>query len=120
MLPCRKESGKIEKLRKNYEFQKVYRQGSYLSTPLTLLVFKNNDLGKNRLGIVISKKVGKSVIRHRLKRLYTEAFRTINREENLKCGYDFVIIARKGSQQLDYHGVIRELKKLFAKGKLMS
>lgn len=83
---------KIYRIRKNAEFRAVYRRGKSLSNELLVLyVFKNNK-NINRRGISVSKKVGKSVIRSRVKRLIGESFRLT--EEQLKKGYDLVFIAR--------------------------
>jgi ribonuclease P protein component len=114
----RHSNHKIEKLRKTFQFQKVYRQGRSVATQSTVLFLKRNDELYNRLGISISKKVGKSVTRHRLKRLYLEAYRKLM-PEILKEGYDFVIIARKGSGNLTYSEALQDLRKLMLRGKLL-
>ena len=64
-----------ESLKKNSDFQKVYRQGkSYANRYLVMYVLENHTEG-NRLGISVSKKVGNSVIRHHLTRLIRESYR---------------------------------------------
>jgi ribonuclease P protein component len=107
---------RILKLRKNYEFKKVYREGKSLKTKNTVLLYKKNNENFNRIGISVSKKVGKSVLRHRLKRLYYEAYRSLH--DKFRQGYDFVIIARKNAQQLTFQEAILDLQKLFYRGKL--
>ena len=52
-----------ESLKKNRDFQNVYKKGkSYANRYLVMYVLKN-DTERNRLGISVSKKVGNSVIR---------------------------------------------------------
>ena len=64
-----------ESLKKNKDFQVVYRRGkSYGNRYLVMYVLKN-DLGKNRVGISVSKKVGNSIVRHHLSRLIRESYR---------------------------------------------
>ena len=64
-----------ESLKKNMDFQKVYNGGkSYANKYLVMYVLENN-LNKNRIGISVSKKVGNSVIRHRITRLIRESYR---------------------------------------------
>ncbi len=108
---------KIERLSKNYQFQDIYRKGRSRATAKTVLYFKRNRKTINRLGIVVSKKVGKSVIRHRLKRIYREAMRSL--QQHLKTGFDLVIIARKGADQLSYWEILHDLQSLLLKGKLL-
>ena len=64
-----------ESLKKNRDFQNVYCNGlSYANRFLVMYVLENH-LGKNRIGISVSKKVGNSVIRHRVTRLIRESYR---------------------------------------------
>ena len=89
-----------ESLKKNSDFQKVYRQGkSYANRYLVMYVLENHTEG-NRLGISVSKKVGNSVIRHHLTRLIREAYR-LNRE-NFETGYDIVVVARPAAKGQGY------------------
>ena len=89
-----------ESLKKNIDFQTVYRIGnSNANKYLVMYVIKNN-LGKNRLGISVSKKVGNSIVRHRLTRLIRESYRL--QEEKFPCGLDIVIIARASAKGKSY------------------
>jgi len=107
----------IGRLRKNIHFQKVYRHGKSLATKNIVLFFKKNGDDKNYLGISINKKVGNSVHRHRLKRIYKEAFRKI--KGDIEEGYDFIIVARRGAGQISFHEAVQDLLKLFSRGKLL-
>lgn len=68
---------------------------------------RENGLGKNRLGISVSKKVGNSVVRHRLTRLIREAYRL--KEEKFKRGFDIVVIARMYAKGKGYRDIERAL-----------
>ena len=64
-----------ESLKKNSDFKNVYTRGkSYANKYLVMYVLENNP-GKNRIGISVSKKVGNSVVRHRITRLVRESYR---------------------------------------------
>ena len=90
-----------ESLKKNSEFQKVYRQGkSYANRYLVMYVLENHTEG-NRLGISVSKKVGNSVIRHHLTRLIRESYRL--HEDMFNNGLDIVVIARSTAHDISYH-----------------
>ncbi|MDU4891453.1 MAG: ribonuclease P protein component [Clostridium sp.] len=107
---------KEERLRKNPEFRLVYRRGrSFATATLVLYVFKNNK-GINRIGISVSKKVGKSVVRSRVKRLISESAR-LNKQD-LKQGYDLVFVARSASRDKSYKDIENSVKYLFKKSGL--
>lgn len=112
---------KSGKLRKNNEFRNVYRRGKSLSTEnLVLYIYKvntrNNPEKENRVGISVSKKVGKSVIRSRVKRLISESYRL--NSSNLKRSYDFVFIARAAAKDKSFKEIEDSMKKLFRKAGL--
>ena len=90
-----------ESLKKNSDFQKVYRQGkSYANRYLVMYVLENHTEG-NRLSISVSKKVGNSVIRHHLTRLIRESYRL--HEDMFNNGLDIVVIARSTARDISYH-----------------
>ncbi len=91
-----------KRLKKNREFVRVYQKGKSLAGRYSVLYFlKNKDIN-NKIGISVSKKVGNSVIRHRIKRFYKESFRL--NDQDIKRGYDLVIIARKRAVELNFNG----------------
>ena len=70
-----------------------------------------NKLQKNRLGLTVGTKVGKAVVRNRVRRLMRESYRL--QEEKLKVGFDLVIVARVKAAYLTYAQVDAALKSLF-------
>ena len=92
-----------ESLKKNQDFKVVYQNGtSYANRLLVMYVLKNQHM-KNRLGISVSKKVGNSVVRHRITRLVRESYRL--NEEQFKKGYDLVVIVRPSAKEKGYHEI---------------
>jgi len=88
-------------LAKNEDFKKVYENGkSGANRLLVMYTLKREDDGESRVGISVSKKVGNSIVRHRIKRLIKESFR-LNKEK-FYCGYDVVIIARTTAKGKSY------------------
>ncbi|MCP1111111.1 ribonuclease P protein component [Lachnospiraceae bacterium PF1-21] len=81
-----------ESLKKRTDFKKVYDNKKSYANKYLVMYVKKNDLKINRLGISVSKKVGNSVVRHRVKRLIKEGYRL--QEDSFKYGYDIVVIAR--------------------------
>lgn len=90
-------------LKKTRDFHIVYNQGKSKVNKYLVLYSKKNDLGYNRLGISVSKKVGNSVVRHRTTRLIRESYRL--NQDNLKTGYDMVVIARQTAKGQNYHTI---------------
>ena len=89
-----------ESLKSNMNFQNVYKNGvSYANKYLVMYVLENRT-DNLRLGISVSKKVGNSIVRHRLTRLIRESVR-LNSGSILK-GYDIVIIARANLKGKNY------------------
>ena len=89
-----------ESLKRNCDFQNVYRNGkSYANKYLVMYVMENNS-ERNRLGISVSKKVGNSIIRHRITRLIRESYRL--HENIFNSGLDIVVIARNSASLVSY------------------
>ena len=85
---------------KNRDFQTVYKKGkSYANKYLVMYVLENNTQ-ENRLGISVSKKVGNSVVRHRITRLIRESYRL--QESNFQNGLDIVVVARTNAKERTY------------------
>ncbi len=89
-----------ESLRRNSDFQNVYRKGkSCVNRYLVMYVYRNG-FTCNRIGISVSKKVGNSVVRHHVKRLIKEAYRL--NEDIFVQGNDIVVVARTSAGKISY------------------
>lgn len=89
-----------ESLKKNTEFKNVYHRGNSNANKYLVMYILENGLDRNRVGISVSKKVGNSIVRHRLKRLIKESYRL--NENRFLCGYDIVIIARVNAKERSF------------------
>ena len=89
-----------ESLKKQQDFSKVYKKGRSRANPYLVLYSLPNGTDRNRLGISVSRKVGNSVVRHRITRLVRESYRT--NEESICRGYDLVVIARARAKGAPY------------------
>jgi len=92
-----------ESLKKNKNFQNVYKEGKSLANRYLVLYVKENGLEKNRIGISVSKKVGNSIVRHRLTRLIRESYRL--QEDMFNSGLDMVVIARINAKGKGYREI---------------
>ena len=100
-------------LNNSLEFGNVYKRGRSYANKYLVMYIVDNDLESNRLGISVSKKVGNSVVRHRITRLIREAYR-LHQDELLK-GKDIVVVARvnsKGHSYWDIESAFLHLAKL--------
>ena len=86
----------FQKIRKNIEFLNVYRHGKSYANKYLVMYVLSNKFDENRFGITVSKKVGNSVVRHRITRLIRECIRL--QESNILTEYDIVIVARKAAK----------------------
>ena len=89
-----------ESLKKNIDFQQVYKRGTSNANRYLVMYVLPNQHMKNRLGISVSKKVGNSVVRHRLTRLIRESYRL--NEEKFNRNLDIVVIARNSAKDRSY------------------
>ena len=82
------------------EFQNVYANGKSFANKYLVMYVLKNDLNRNRIGISVSKKVGNSVIRHRITRLIRESYRL--QEDVFNSSLDIVVIARSTAREVGY------------------
>ena len=92
-----------ESLKKNRDFQSVYRRGRSYGNKYLVMYLLPNQTESNRIGISVSKKVGNSIVRHHLTRLIRVSYRL--HEENFQRGYDMVVVARTAAKDKTYHEI---------------
>jgi len=79
-------------IKNNNEFRNVYSCGKSRANRLLVMYILENGTDITRFGISVSKKVGNSIVRHRLTRLIRESIR-LNTGKFLP-GYDVIVVAR--------------------------
>ena len=89
-----------ESLKKNMDFQNVYKNGKSYANKYLVMYVLENEFNRNRIGISVSKKVGNSVIRHRITRLIRESYRL--QEDVFNSSLDIVVIARGTAKEVGY------------------
>lgn len=100
-------------IKKNPEYRKVYSKGRSVANRTLVLYFLPREGQGKRFGFSVSKKVGKAVIRNRVKRVLKEVCRL-----NLHWfpdGFDYILIPRKDFMGKNFHQVKEELFKLAGK-----
>ena len=89
-----------ESLKKNRDFQYVYKNGKSKANRYFIMYVLENHQNRNYLGISVSKKVGNSVVRHHLCRIVREIYRL--HENMFNSGLNIVVIARPGAKDVSY------------------
>lgn len=107
-----------ESLKKNKDFQNVYRNGKSNANKYLVMYVIDNNMKKNRIGISVSKKVGNSIVRHRLTRLIRESYRL--NEDVFEKGKDIVVIARVGAKEKSFFEIESALLHLSRLHKMVS
>lgn len=87
----------FDSLKKTEEFQAVYR-ARHNAADRSMIMYEAEGTG--RIGIVCSRKVGNSVVRHRFIRLVREAYR--KNKEHIQKDRDLIVIARESAKGLGF------------------
>jgi ribonuclease P protein component len=104
-----------ERLTKIHEFAAVYEKGHSWANELLVMRILPNGTSTTRFGIVTSKRVGKAVVRNRVKRRLREGLRLTP----IESGWDIVIIARPSACTADYHHLRRSAQDLLRRSRLL-
>ena len=103
-------------LKLNHIFQRLYRTNGQTNGYLVLYARKNRSL-TNRVGITVSKKLGKAHIRNRVRRRFREIYRL--NEELFQPGWDIVVVARSRAIDADFDKLTRAYLQLAEKAGLL-
>lgn len=98
-------------IRKSEDFSEIIKNSPNYKNKYFSLYYKES---KNLLfGITVPKKVGKAIIRNKLKRQVKNIITT--NEKYIQSNYNYVIIIKEPSLQLDYEGLTKNLLDLIKK-----
>lgn len=111
-----KEAMKAEKyLTRKGQYAPVLKQGGYWANRLVVMKALANELKLSRYGLVVSKRVGKAVVRNRVKR----QLREVLRQTPLKSGWDIVFIARPAAATARYADIDKMVRGLLSQAQLL-
>lgn len=104
-------------MKRNKRFRYVYRKGKSVSSRPLVMIYNRSKSGKVQVGFSVSKKLGNSVTRNRVKRRLREAFRPMI--PDIKPGYDIIFIARDPSVNAEFDYLVHSMSGLLIKAGLM-
>lgn len=99
-------------------FRRAYAKGKSAVTPTVVLYARKNGQSFNRLGLTVGTKVGKAVVRNRVRRRLRESYR--GHEEAVKKGYDLVLVARSAAADARFRQLDRHLLSLLKRLELLA
>lgn len=108
--------GPQARIRKAEEFQACRENGSKVFSKHLVCQFSKNTFPHARIGLIVTKKTGSSVVRNRWKRVIRDFFRT--HEEILHPKMDYVFIVKSTVKDKPGVEIREELEKLVRKIKL--
>ena len=103
-------------LKLNHIFQRLYRTSGHANGHLVLYA-RRNRTGTNRVGITVSKKLGKAHIRNRARRRIREVYRL--NEEKFQPGWDIVVVARARAVEAPFQDLTRSYLSLAEKAGIL-
>lgn len=109
---------KRQRVKKNAEFQKIFKRGkSFANRQFVLYLLPIEGQEEFRIGLSVSTKVGNAVVRNRIKRYIRQSFLELKDEINPKM--DYVIIARNQASSLDFHETKSSLQHVLKVAKMI-
>lgn len=96
-------------LKENWEFRRLYQHGKSAVAPAMVVYCRRSKTGGSRLGITVSTKLGKAVVRNRIKRRLREVYRLSL--PHLEPGYDVVLVGRSRALDLPFSRLLEIFQK---------
>ena len=103
------------RIKRSQDFDNIIRKKQSFANRQFVIYFQKNKLEHMRLGISVSKKLGKAHERNKIKRYIRETFKT---RKNYVKNYDIIIIARTGVKELPFLEVGSSIDHVLKKSKL--
>ena len=103
-------------LKLNHIFRRLYHTSGFADGYLVLYARKNRTQG-NRVGITVSKKLGKAHVRNRTRRRLREVYRL--NESRFQPGWDIVVVARSRAVDAKFERLTKSYLALAQKAGLL-
>lgn len=107
---------KTYRMKKNSQFDYIFKHGKTLKNDKLLIFYSKSKSQKPKIGIVVSKKIGNSVVRNHTKRIIREVIR--KNLTNFNTKYNYIFVARQGITSHSFHDVHNAILNMIKKTKL--
>ena len=97
-------------IKKNKDFRLIYKRGKSSVTPVLAMYVRKNKNTSNRIGITVSTKVGKAVVRNRVRRRIREAYR--KNEMSFHRGFDIIFVSRVRAASVSFYEIEKSILQL--------
>jgi ribonuclease P protein component len=104
------------RLQRHKDFDAVFEKGQVLANRLLVLRSLPNQLPHNRYGFITSKRLGKAVVRNRVRRRLREGVHALP----ARAGWDVIISARVPAAQADFHKLKAAVANLLARADILA
>lgn len=106
---------KEQRLKKNNDFNAVFKAGKGMKEGFLFLKVAANNLGRFRFGFIVSRKISKrAVVRNKIRRRLKALAAKKNKESGPK-GKDIVLVALPGIEKNSFSEISRAFNKLWEK-----
>lgn len=106
------------RLKKNKHFSYIYKHGTRVSSQLVSLVYIKLKIKPFKVGFSVSNKIGKSVVRSRVKRQMSEAFRSLFPLVDKR--FNYVFIAKEGISEKTFNQIKEMISQCIQKAGLFN
>ena len=107
---------KVISIKENSDFKRLYYRGKSVVRKSIAVYYRKNRFSFNRLGLTVSPKVGKAVVRNAIRRRLRENYRLL---QGLSVGYDIVIVARRRAAVASFSEIKKDLESALLEGGLL-
>ncbi len=104
-------------LKYSHVFRRLYHKGATCANRYLAVYCRRNGTSENRVGLTVSAKLGHAVRRNAVRRRLREIYRL--HEQQFRCGYDIVVVARSRAMDAPYHELERAYLALAARLSLL-
>ena len=109
---------RINRLKKRYQFNYVYKSGEHYSGDHMVLYVVSSKTKSIKVGLAVTKKIGKAVVRNRVRRQLREIIKV--QVPTLKQNYNIIVVARESITSASFDILTKEFSKLLKKANLIN